>query len=432
MQHFVIKVEVNMKIISMIKTLFLLLFVNSMLNAQIDVLYSGNADAPKFNYDLLNFYSFANSQSRLDILIQMPYKNLQFKKDFDTFVASYEVEIFIREGRKTLIDRSYSRTIKTPDFKNTSSVQTYDLSQKSYELKPGKYEVEMTVTDDDSKKAYRIVQKVTIRDFSKPMLSISDPMFISKINEVEGKKMIVPNVSNNVGNIEDEFYTFFEIYSASKLNDSITVKYAILDKEEVVYAGSVNQYIDDNVIPCFLTLDKKDLIFGNYFLQIELVSDKYKEILNKQQLKKMFTIRWQDLPISVNNLDLAIRQVSYIATPSEISKMESGKTQKEKLENFLAFWKNRKPSMEEYFARVDYANEKFKNRRDGWKTDMGMVFIIFGSPDYIDRHPFELGSQPYEIWDYYAVNRRFIFVDETGFGDYRSVYPIWDTTVRVN
>jgi hypothetical protein len=88
--------------------------------------------------------------------------------------------------------------------------------------------------------------------------------------------------------------------------------------------------------------------------------------------------------------------------------------------------------MEEYFARVDYANEKFKSRRDGWKTDMGMVFIIFGNPDYVDRHPFELGSQPYEIWDYYGVNRRFIFVDETGFGDYRSVYPIWDNTVRVN
>ncbi len=87
--------------------------------------------------------------------------------------------------------------------------------------------------------------------------------------------------------------------------------------------------------------------------------------------------------------------------------------------------------MEEYFARVDYANEKFKTHREGWKTDMGMVFIIFGVPDNIDRHPFELGDPPYEIWDYYAINRRFIFVDESGFGEYRSVYPIWDDRVRI-
>jgi GWxTD domain-containing protein len=194
----------------------------------------------------------------------------------------------------------------------------------------------------------------------------------------------------------------------------------------------MNYFIGDTVTSCFLTLDKKELVFGNYILQMELISDKHKAILPKQAVKKQFLIRWQDLPISVNNIDLAIKQTSYIASPSEVSKMESAKTQKEKLENFLSFWKNRKPSMEEYFARVDYANEKFKTRREGWKTDMGMVFIIFGTPDYIDRHPFELGSQPYEVWDYYTVNRRFIFVDETGFGDYRSVYPIWDNTVRVN
>jgi hypothetical protein len=141
-----------MKTIGMIKLLFLLLLTNSLLNAQMDVFYSISADAPKFNYDLLNFYSFTSSQSRLDILVQVPYKNLQFKKDFDTFIASYEIEIYIREGRKTVTDRSYNRTIKTSDFSNTASMQTYDLSQKSYELKPGKYEVEMIVTEDDSKK----------------------------------------------------------------------------------------------------------------------------------------------------------------------------------------------------------------------------------------------------------------------------------------
>jgi hypothetical protein len=48
-----------------------------------------------------------------------------------------------------------------------------------------------------------------------------------------------------------------------------------------------------------------------------------------------------------------------------------------------------------------------------------MVLIRFGSPQNVERHPFESDSKPYEIWYYYDQNREFIFVDETGFGDYR-------------
>lgn len=56
---------------------------------------------------------------------------------------------------------------------------------------------------------------------------------------------------------------------------------------------------------------------------------------------------------------------------------------------------------------------------------MGMVFIILGTPSNIDRHPFELDSKPYEIWHYYEINRQYVFVDYTGFGDYRLVTPFY-------
>ena len=40
-------------------------------------------------------------------------------------------------------------------------------------------------------------------------------------------------------------------------------------------------------------------------------------------------------------------------------------------------------------------------------------------------HPFEINSKPYEVWYYNALNRRFVFVDYTGFGDYELVEPEW-------
>ncbi len=105
----------------------------------------------------------------------------------------------------------------------------------------------------------------------------------------------------------------------------------------------------------------------------------------------------------------------------------------------MAFWKKRDPNpntprnekMEEYYARVDYANKHFSHYIDGWRTDMGMVYIMFGAPNNVDRHPFDLDAKPYEIWAYYDLNYSFVFVDQTGFGDYRLETPVWDVWNRV-
>jgi len=75
--------------------------------------------------------------------------------------------------------------------------------------------------------------------------------------------------------------------------------------------------------------------------------------------------------------------------------------------------------MDEYFLRVNYANENFSTLSvDGWLTDRGRIFIKFGQPDDIERHPFEIDSVPYEVWRYYSVRKIFVFIDRTGFGDY--------------
>ena len=79
---------------------------------------------------------------------------------------------------------------------------------------------------------------------------------------------------------------------------------------------------------------------------------------------------------------------------------------------------------DEYFRRIAFANENFSNYIEGWRSDRGMVYTILGAPNNIDRHPFEYDSKPYEVWEYYDLNRSFVFLDQTGFGDYRLVTPL--------
>ncbi len=73
--------------------------------------------------------------------------------------------------------------------------------------------------------------------------------------------------------------------------------------------------------------------------------------------------------------------------------------------------------MNEFFRRVDYAETHFtvKKRTDGYKTDMGKIYIRYGKPVSIERK-FNTLNLPIEIWNY--GNRNYIFVDKNQNGKY--------------
>jgi GWxTD domain-containing protein len=41
-------------------------------------------------------------------------------------------------------------------------------------------------------------------------------------------------------------------------------------------------------------------------------------------------------------------------------------------------------TMKVFYTRVEEANVKFSSFKEGWKTDMGYVYILFGPPNYVD------------------------------------------------
>ena len=51
-------------------------------------------------------------------------------------------------------------------------------------------------------------------------------------------------------------------------------------------------------------------------------------------------------------------------------------------------------AIKKYYQHVHLANEFFTTYKDGWKTDQGMVYILFGTPDKVYR------KKRKEIWIY--------------------------------
>src|ERR1044072_2772472 len=87
--------------------------------------------------------------------------------------------------------------------------------------------------------------------------------------------------------------------------------------------------------------------------------------------------------------------VSYIITDEERKAFKALKTDEERDQFIEQFWLRRDPDpdtpeneyKDQYFERIQYANEKFTSGIPGWKTDRGRIYITFGKPDEIDSHP---------------------------------------------
>ncbi|MGQ9642404.1 MAG: GWxTD domain-containing protein [Ignavibacterium sp.] len=382
-----------------------------------------------FHQDFLNFRSEKPGMTRVDVYIQVPYKSLQFIKTGQGFTAKYSVVVSVFDESKDnlIVEKTWNETINVIDFAQTTSRLNYNVGFRSFEVKPGNYFFRTVVIDNDSKKEIKSENTFRVREFN-PNLDISDILLVTR-SEVKNNQ-IMPNIPRNVTLSVGGLQFFYEIYSTDSSKRNCTVDYEVLDKEsKVLYKKSVLKEIVLGKNQIVESLDDLRLDLGTFILRVTLKDENFKTITS---LNKSFFSRWVGLPGSVTDIDKAISQMVYIATPDELSKLKDSKTNEDKLKNFLEFWKKKDPSpnneenevFNEYFRRVAYANDNFSNYIEGWRTDRGMVYIILGAPNNIDRHPFDYDSKPYEIWEYYELNRSFIFLDQTGFGDYRLITPL--------
>jgi GWxTD domain-containing protein len=137
--------------------------------------------------------------------------------------------------------------------------------------------------------------------------------------------------------------------------------------------------------------------------------------------------------------------VVYIITDEERRAFKALKTDEERDSFIEEFWRRRDPDpdtpeneyKDEFYERIEYANEHFASGIPGWKTDRGRIYITFGKPDEIESHPaggpydrpsYEGGGEtetyPFEDWWYRYIEGvgsdiEIEFVDPSGSGEYR-------------
>ena len=420
-----------MKIINIF---LIILFASAIISAQVESSFGiQNRDAVYYQ-DFLNFAGEKSIQTRVDVFIQVPYNEIQFVKTEQGFAAGYSVTISVfKEDKSTLLsEKTFNEKVEIKNFEQTISGSNFNLSLRSFNLSSGTYLIRTEIEDKDSRKTSSSENKFEVRDFTGSS-GISDMMLVAKKTVVDGSNKILPNVSRNVLTKKEGIPLFFEVYKNQP--GDVKINFKIFENENRIYDSTEVKKIDSGTTQIFFTIKELELGLGNYIIQLAVVDADDKII---GTIRKSFLSRWPGVPSSIKDLNKAIKQLVYIATEDEIEKIEETENRDEKVKEYLNFWKKKDPTpqtednpiFDEYYRRVFYANEKFSHYIEGWKTDRGMVFIILGPPNNVDRHPFEFNTKPYEVWEYYDLNRQFVFVDETGFGDYRLITPMYGDTYR--
>lgn len=392
--------------------------------------------------DALSFFDPGSGKSRIDVYVHVGYDVLSFVKQGELYGASYEMTVSVFDSAGALIsEKLWTDEINGVTFDQSVSPNAYRLNQRTFLVDPGLYQVSVYMLDLDSKTTRRLVRPVRVPDYSRENFSLSDVMLVTKVTEREGKRSILPNITWNVGNVPEVFYIFFEVYDPQARDSLLWVVNVLDSKKDVLLSLDTLVAISPATNDVILEVPNQLLALGDYSILVRAFPPDSLAVAEDKVLgstSRYFAVRWEGLPKVVKDLDLAINQVRYIAREGELEELEAAETAEQKQAAFLEFWKRRDPNpntprnerMEEYYRRVAYANKQFSHYIDGWRTDMGMVYIMFGPPNDVARHPFEVDSKPYEIWRYYKISYEFVFVDQSGFGDYRLLTPIWEAWQR--
>jgi GWxTD domain-containing protein len=339
-------------------------------------------------------------------------------------------------------------------------------------LKPAQYTLRIAAFDaNDAANRDSLQLPLVLRSFSEDSLSESDIEVCSSIKQVspdtsnmfyKNTLEVIPNPTSLFGGNFPIVYYYVELYNLLKKvkHGEYTYVASVYDAaghevithrkrkrrahDSSVEVGTINigklrsgtytlHFAVDDSIAQEHTLSRKK--FFVYNPGVSLASASGGGDSKSDYLSSEYAL------MDEKTIDKEFEVVRYVALEDEMKRYESLIGLDAKRKFMYEFWKRRDPDpttlenevKKEYLRRVEHANLNFRGGlKEGWKTDRGRVYIVYGPPDEIERHPNEMGSKSYEIWYYHSLQGgvEFDFIDRSGFSDYLLVNSTHRNEIR--
>lgn len=368
-------------------------------------------------------YFLADSSYMVEVYFSVCNEGLQFIKTDDGYKATADVSVVLRDGKGNQIaGDTYRLKLYSPKYAGTTSIDSCQTHVVAFTARPGDFKMGLGLYDRDSRAKSLLEAAIHI-----PSLmgypSLSDIELLEPSSGVhEGERQgFAPNIRRIYGADRDSIRFYYEVYHGEK-HDTLRVFQEILDSNGTKILEVSRISTGKGRAAHLETLPADSLSSRRYTLRIGIKTPEGKVLTSRS---RDFEVRRESF-YSGRDVDDGVALLTYIATSSQIDAFAKA-NEDERKKIWEEFWREKDPTpgtprnefLEEHLRRFRYANEHYAvPMTEGWKADRGRIYILYGEPDQIDSYPFEMGRKPTEVWYYLSKGRRFVFVDETGFGDY--------------
>lgn len=420
----------------------------------ISLITIANAFAVEYDVDYASFRA-SEEFDIVEIYLMLPRDGFKFVPVGDKFQSNILIRVALAQNDTVIAMDEWTIVDQKDDtLHNISSQKIPEFT--SLQAKPGSYQLITLVADLNTGLKYKQEKKIELRDYAGNNLKLSDIHICGLISKTEKKNKfsryfgydMIPNASLIFGVKNRMLYAFCEVYHlgySETASGSYRVRYSIMDlngKELNALDWKTKLKPGDSAVE-IEGINITSLSSGIYDLKIEVIDDQtgdkalasrrfyvlkdekpeiFRQLIEEEELKNL----------TKTDIDKIFGPMKYIATGEEIKKYKKSDLHG-KRQVIAHFWDNRdkNPQTEinetklEFEDRLKYANEQFgTSQMPGWKTDMGRVFIIYGSPSEVERFPSSLEKKPYQVWNYNEIEGGvlFVFVDKSGFGNMELVH----------
>jgi GWxTD domain-containing protein len=401
---------------------------------QTDFGYVGEGEQIFF-VDYSAFRQEIGEEFKFELYYKILVHALTFVKEGEKFRASYEIQAVVSNKiNKQVSGTSTEEDYVVDTYQETRSPFDFLTNQLVLSLYSGRYKLRVKLIDHNSGTSYELEKDVNIPSRIQNKIVFSDIELIHQISDstTESRfdrkgKTVIPNVSRSYGDEEPVLIFYYEVYGGPSTPKDYLLKYEIRHLHQAFnYEETTTVTLGADVYSAYDSIPLDDFPSGYYSLKIALLERDHE----RAKTEGDFNLAWSFVNQLKTDYLEAIEKLRYVATSDEMKELKEA-PEEERLQRWLEFWKSKDPTpgtpenelKDEYHRRLTYANRNFAlPTKEGWETDMGMIYMIYGHPDEVDKHPFDRDAPAYQVWYYYQKNLKFLFIDR-GDGEYELQPP---------
>ncbi|MBN1633919.1 MAG: GWxTD domain-containing protein [Ignavibacteria bacterium] len=450
-----------MKQIKLSFVCFLLLILNPF-NSSAQEKFFFDADYTLFRYD--------NSKALLEVYLAFYHNSIIYKYEKNSYSGNVKIELSITRNpsENKLIENVYKLPVTVTDTA-FSVLKQKELSQLPAFIidEPGNYTLFIRASDEmNPARGDKWEFTFDVPEYDLSSIKMSGIQLATSISDAGEKKNnfikygleVMPNPNQFFGNNINPLYYYVEIYGLkTNLPENkifLTIRIEDISGKTIFNSSSELEHQFDLLYETG-KFNIDSLESGTYFLKFSILdtennvidaSEKRffiyntpKDISGEQVTEENTYLRSEYVVMGEQQINDEFEKAVYIRTDEETRNFDNLKTLESKRKFIYEFWKKRDKMPNtiqnefkiDYFKRINIANQKFRQSfKDGWKTDRGRIYMIYGEPNDIELYEYQSDIRSHQIWRYELIEGGTICVfAETNF-DGSGIYELVHSTIR--